>query len=59
METAINAALPGDLIVIFYEDFEGVSELISNYMKLNMQSNNIYVPVIDEVHSYMRVHTMQ
>lgn len=59
LETAINAALPGDLIVIFYEDFEGVSELVSNYMKLNTQSNYINVPVIAEVHSYMRVHTMQ
>lgn len=59
LETAINAALPGDLIVIFYEDFEGVSELISNYMKLDTQSNYINVPVIAEVHSYMRVHTMQ
>lgn len=53
LETAINAALAGDLIVMFYENHAAVSALVQNYIKLCAQPMNIYPPVIEGIPAYL------
>jgi len=41
LETAINNALPGDLIVMFYESFNNVYELVQDFME-PIQANPLF-----------------
>lgn len=59
LETAINNAAEGDLIIMFYENFEAVCELVQNFIKQKVKPINLYPPVNADIPTYCPAEIMQ
>lgn len=55
LENAVDEALPGDLIVIFCENYETIAALVQNYEKLNFETINICPPLAENIYSHLPV----
>ena len=59
LENAVDTALPGDLIVMFYENYEMVAGLVQNYEKLNLETKDSAPPLGEDNYTPLPVQITQ